>query len=322
MRPAPCSRLCGRSSPSSTPACPPPTLPPPSSAAERPIAWPPAPPQDVSPPPAWRGCAPASAKPRRPWRPSSCSSPPIPSARPWARSSAAGPPPRAALPPSSRTNPSTAWSASFPISCPLFDLSSQISTLQKKRNQALLRNKISATRPRVCLLPGVMHELTVCWGFVGTTLGATAAWVYFLRDRGFAFLSYAMFFPALFAALFSLALEDGTIDLLRRLANVDQEVLLYCAAGLGGEAATIFGSAAAGMLLGWARKSSGRKGGEVHPHNRELAQAFLRAAGEELGWRSFMVPLLLRHYSPVATCAISGIVTGGYEHPIHLPCDR
>ena len=161
-----------------------------------------------------------------------------------------------------------------------------------------------------------MHELTVCWGFVGTTLGATAAWVYFLRDRGFAFLSYAMFFPALFAALFSLALEDGTIDLLRRLANVDQEVLLYCAAGLGGEAATIFGSAAAGMLLGWARKSSGRKGGEVHPHNRELAQAFLRAAGEELGWRSFMVPLLLRHYSPVATCAISGIVWGVYHIPI------
>lgn len=35
----------------------------------------------------------------------------------------------------------------------------------------------------------------------------------------------------------------------------------------------------------------------VHEHNRNLGMAFVRAFGEELGWRAYLLPRLVQHFS-------------------------
>ena len=158
------------------------------------------------------------------------------------------------------------------------------------------------------------------WGYILTTLILTTLWVYFLRDRSFGYLSYAMFFPSIIACVFSCFSDELPPRLfLARAFSVDGWTLGYCLLGLVIEAVTIVSCALLSYLLGWARRSpASNQQSSLHAHNQEILAGFLRAAGEELGWRSFMVPLLLSTYSPLATCLISGITWGAYHIPIMI----
>ena len=42
----------------------------------------------------------------------------------------------------------------------------------------------------------------------------------------------------------------------------------------------------------------------VHEHNKGWFPGFLRAAGEELGWRSFLLPCLMTMFDPTMSMII------------------
>ena len=42
----------------------------------------------------------------------------------------------------------------------------------------------------------------------------------------------------------------------------------------------------------------------VHEHNKDWLSGFLRAAGEELGWRSFLLPCLMTTFDPTMSILI------------------
>ena len=122
---------------------------------------------------------------------------------------------------------------------------------------------------------------TAC-SFIVVTLAATAVWVYAFRTRSLSFLATAMFFPGLFAILFSAA--RGTLPvLLGRACHID---VATAGVGVAIQAVTVALCAlTARPACGWARVNTKTGGAAVHAHNAQYLQAFLRACGEELGWR-------------------------------------
>jgi len=60
-----------------------------------------------------------------------------------------------------------------------------------------------------------------CLLFGGFVVGVTALWVYLLRDKGFAFLAYAMFFPGAAALLWTL-LKGSILEFIYEICGVTQ----------------------------------------------------------------------------------------------------
>jgi membrane protease YdiL (CAAX protease family) len=61
----------------------------------------------------------------------------------------------------------------------------------------------------------------------------------------------------------------------------------------------------------------------IHEHNRDLLSGWIRALGEEIGWRSYLLPSLLIHFHSIIALNISGIVWGLYHVPVMiLLCNR
>jgi membrane protease YdiL (CAAX protease family) len=56
----------------------------------------------------------------------------------------------------------------------------------------------------------------------------------------------------------------------------------------------------------------------IHEHNRNLFYGWMRALGEEIGWRSYLLPSLLSHFHPFIALNISGIVWGLYHVPVMI----
>ncbi|XP_053400997.1 uncharacterized protein LOC123550716 [Mercenaria mercenaria] len=158
----------------------------------------------------------------------------------------------------------------------------------------------------------------MCFEFAAIVLGLTAIWVYVLRDWSFAFLAYAMFFPGV-TALFMTAVNGRLMSFLSRLSGsaepvrslvfaVAAVVLVYCMV----EACVVLA-----VRAGWAREAEIRKH-SIHEHNKNRLSGFLRAAGEEIGWRCFLLPCLLDRYSVFTAFTISGIVWGLFHVPVMI----
>ncbi|XP_055958945.1 uncharacterized protein LOC126829292 [Patella vulgata] len=151
---------------------------------------------------------------------------------------------------------------------------------------------------------------TTCIWFGVITDVITGLWVYLGRELPFKTLSYAMFFPTIIAFLF----VDNIFDFVIRVSGVEQigVSLLYgflagpISVGIVGICAT------AVVFLGWGVRTNFKQEG----HNNVFAPAFMRAAGEEIGWRCFMLPCLMSYYSPGVALLISGIIWGFFHVPV------
>ena len=154
----------------------------------------------------------------------------------------------------------------------------------------------------------------------------TSAWVYFLADYGFAFLANAMFFPSVAAVGFVQWLNGWTgvstflygaffgfptssVPMVNVHANVP--AALVFAVLLPVAATALCGVLA--LLLGWAKPRAvvaPAPSTAVHSHNAELLQGFLRAAGEEMGWRCWLLPKLIASHGVTSAFLISGVAWG------------
>lgn len=158
--------------------------------------------------------------------------------------------------------------------------------------------------------------------FLTCTLGGTALWVYALKHKSFQFLALAMFFPTIFAVLTLLIFNSSLVDFIQVvLFGTGSYSLLksvVCSIfGILVNLVVISACCFLALFLKFARRPKSPKHA-IHAHNRDLLVGFARAAGEEIGWRSFMIPGLLQHFSPFMAFLISGLVWGLYHLPIMI----
>lgn len=167
------------------------------------------------------------------------------------------------------------------------------------------------------LPPSSIYDLYI---HIALTLFLTTIWVYIYRHRSFTFLAIAMFFPSLLAVcihtyrgsllsfmyfLFFTSQLATTIywSLLASLSSIVM-VIICCFMN---------------YLIGWAPLPSTIPSFlAVHQHNRNLLYGWLRAMGEEIGWRSYLLPGLLIHFRPVDAFHIVGLVWGLYHVPVMI----
>ena len=164
--------------------------------------------------------------------------------------------------------------------------------------------------------PSILDLFSHIW----LTLITTLIWVYVYRHRSFAFLALAMFFPGAFALAIHLC-HGSLIEFVSFLLLNPQWSTVYW---------SLFASCLSGFLvilcclinylLGWGTfpSQTDRRSQPVHSHNRQLFYGCLRAMGEEIGWRSYLLPGLLSHFHPVLALNIVGICWGLYHVPVMI----
>jgi membrane protease YdiL (CAAX protease family) len=151
------------------------------------------------------------------------------------------------------------------------------------------------------------------------TLFVTTLWVYVYRHRSFAFLAIAMFFPGVFA----LAIHFYHGSFLRFISFLlfhPQWSTFYWSI-FGGlvPVVTVVICCIMNYLIGWGQfRTQYMTSLPVHEHNRNLLSGWLRAMGEEIGWRSYLLPGLLIHFHPIVALNISGLVWGLYHVPVMI----
>ena len=150
-------------------------------------------------------------------------------------------------------------------------------------------------------------------------VGVTAWWVWAYRKKSFSFLATAMYFPALFALLFEgyHGGVEGIIQFLSESLSININVIVWSIGGVLIQYFSVYSIVVLNYQLGWITRGKEKKEG-VHEHNKVKMMGLMRASGEELGWRCYLLPLLLRSFSPAISFTISGIVWGVYHIPIMI----
>jgi membrane protease YdiL (CAAX protease family) len=149
------------------------------------------------------------------------------------------------------------------------------------------------------------------------TLVATALWVYFNRQRSFIFLALAMFFPTVFAL--GIHVYHGSLArfISFLLFNPRWSTLYWSVYSSLLSVVIVLVCCLMNYAIGWGTFPHQRQAlSSIHEHNRQLIHGWLRALGEEIGWRSYLLPGLLTHFHPILALNISGLVWGLYHVPI------
>ncbi|KAL5021630.1 hypothetical protein ScPMuIL_000785 [Solemya velum] len=153
-----------------------------------------------------------------------------------------------------------------------------------------------------------------CLFFSATVIVATVVWVYIGRKWKFSVLALAMYFPTVAAVLFADDMHSFVIQCLG--FNKVTTSIQYSLLGAVAAVAIVSICAVLDLAAGWA-KNEDSSASSIHDHNKSV-WGFVRAAGEEIGWRCFLLPCLMSRYSPCSALFISGIVWGLFHVPVML----
>ncbi|OWF42035.1 uncharacterized protein LOC110461650 isoform X2 [Mizuhopecten yessoensis] len=144
-----------------------------------------------------------------------------------------------------------------------------------------------------------------CLLFASVVDIVTSLWVYFARDMSFSTLAKAMYFPG----VLSLAFVDDIGAFLRQIIGTQAvfTCVVYSGAAVALTYLLVYGCVGLGVGLGWTAKS---QPASIPAQNHISITGFLRAAGEEIGWRCYLLPCLMSHFTPQMALLISGIAWG------------
>ncbi|XP_060587260.1 uncharacterized protein LOC132742797 isoform X2 [Ruditapes philippinarum] len=129
----------------------------------------------------------------------------------------------------------------------------------------------------------------MCLEFAAFVLSITALWVCILRNASFSFLALAMFFPGATALIWE-AGNGELMSFMSKLSGANEKVKCIIFSAL---------AVLLAVVMGWANQVEIRK-----QHNKSRFFGFLRAAGEEIGWRCFLLPCLLDRFSVLTAFTI------------------
>ncbi|XP_069112599.1 uncharacterized protein [Argopecten irradians] len=133
----------------------------------------------------------------------------------------------------------------------------------------------------------------------------TSLWVFVARDMSFPTLAKAMYLPG----VLSLAFVDDVGAYLWQIMGTQSfyKSVVYCAVAIVLTYVLVYGCVGLGIGLGWTAKSQPVS---VTVQKRMSVTGFLRAAGEEMGWRCYLLPCLMSLFTPPVALFISGIAWG------------
>lgn len=157
------------------------------------------------------------------------------------------------------------------------------------------------------------------WVYIFLNLFFTALWVYIYRDRSFTFLALAMFFPSLFAIV--MHVSHGTFfHFISFLFFRPQWSTVYWSIFASiSPIVTVIICCLMNYVVGWGHfRREEMTVSSIHEHNQNLFYGWIRAMGEEIGWRSYLLPRLLIHFHPFLALNISGLVWGFYHVPVMI----
>ncbi|CAF0762806.1 unnamed protein product [Adineta ricciae] len=162
-------------------------------------------------------------------------------------------------------------------------------------------------------------SLTDVFVHIILTLVTTTVWVHTYRHQSFTFLALAMFFPTLFAVLIHIyhsSLTDFVSFLLLKPQWSTFNWSICCALL---PVVTVLVCCLMNYSIGWGTfRRQNELFTSIHEHNRNLFFGWIRALGEEIGWRSYLLPGLLTHFHPIIALNISGLVWGLYHVPVMI----
>lgn len=153
------------------------------------------------------------------------------------------------------------------------------------------------------------------------TLFVTTLWVYIYRYRSFTFLALAMFFPTIFAI--GIHVYHGSLIhfILFLFLNPQWSTIYWSLMSGLMSIFTVVCCCLINYLIGWGEfysKEVTHVSISIHQHNRNLIHGWIRAMGEEIGWRCYLLPAMLSYYHPIIAFNISGIVWGLYHVPVMI----
>ncbi|XP_070575921.1 uncharacterized protein [Ptychodera flava] len=178
-----------------------------------------------------------------------------------------------------------------------------------------------------------MADFDVCSTFCLIVLAVTFLWTFIGRRWELKTLALAMFFPGLTAITF----EIGNIhDFIRHVLGLGSHhgkvythdikqvfsIITMSLASVGIVMVTLCLCALWNIVIGWGTVSKARRFitcfSSVHEHNKFPIVGFLRAAGEEIGWRCYLLPCLMSSYTTPIALAVSGLIWGLYHVPVMI----
>ncbi|XP_038069600.1 uncharacterized protein LOC119738740 [Patiria miniata] len=176
-----------------------------------------------------------------------------------------------------------------------------------------------------------MAGFGTCLNFAFVTLFVTTAWVFLGRNLSFGTLSVAMYFPTVFALLFKFASGEFFEFVSQTFGTLSApptetyfSVATACLISVAITALTLCLCVALNLSMGWGKLAKrdvqdDQRSSEVKKSmSRREIWGFLRASGEEVGWRCFLLPCLVEMYSPADALAISGVIWGLYHVAIMI----
>ena len=135
--------------------------------------------------------------------------------------------------------------------------------------------------------------------FTILALCMVTTWVIYTRSYQFNYMAYGMFIPSISTFI---TLSYYNRDMKQFISDsffINLDVLMQCLIASWLSGLFVLLSVGIGVMKGWtiAQKSKTKMDKiAVHKHNRNPFYAFIRAGGEELGFRCFLLPKLLNVY--------------------------
>ncbi|XP_060066214.1 uncharacterized protein LOC132546513 [Ylistrum balloti] len=147
-----------------------------------------------------------------------------------------------------------------------------------------------------------------CLLFATVVDTVTSIWVYVARDMPLSIIAQVMYLPG----AMSLAFVDYVSAFLWQIIGRQS---FYTSVIFSGMAIVmtyvlVYGCVGLGVSLGWAVKT---KPAPLPARNPVSITGFLRAAGEEIGWRCYLLPCLMAYFTPQIALLISGIAWGFFH---------
>ncbi|XP_071088402.1 uncharacterized protein [Haliotis cracherodii] len=167
-----------------------------------------------------------------------------------------------------------------------------------------------------------MSSMTVfqCLAYVVAVNAVTTVWVYIGHVKWLSFqtLALAMFLPTAMALCFT----DDLWSLVVRVLGFKQplDAVAFSGVAVYSVAAMVGACVVIDLLMGWAKLNL-QPDYQVDVLNGTLFNgtffsSFLRAAGEEVGWRCFLLPSLMSHFSPGVALFLGGVAWGLFHVPV------
>ncbi|KAL3858586.1 hypothetical protein ACJMK2_008858 [Sinanodonta woodiana] len=158
----------------------------------------------------------------------------------------------------------------------------------------------------------------MCFIFTVTVLFITSVWVLMLKNESFLTLAYAMFFPGATALAMSV-IQGDIFSFIMQAMGIGKvvESVVFSATSVVLVCLLIGCCVILTLGMGWASIAEGQQSG-IHEHNKNPLWGYLRAAGEELGWRCYLLPCLMARYEPLLAITISGIAWGLFHVPVMI----